>query len=295
MKIQNRLIRKMTCSLLSFSLLVLGACEYSPSAIVSNWGKKIDVLIFSPESGSEWVVDQMIEIHSMVSAPNVVHSMSLIINGEVLREDVFAHPTFTRGSIMQPWTPTKTGVFTIQVVLRDANDMAESNVVTILVIEPAEGPGRIDGVDDEATGITSTLTVEPTFTFTPAPEGAQATTNQNLNCRLGPDMAYETAWFFPEGHIATITGVNDDGNWLLIERGDGEGECWVSRYYVSVTGNLSLMPVITPMPLLPTHTATVTESPYSGCADYPDMATCNQDPMGFGGCTWDTGLNACQP
>ena len=283
--------------LLCVSAILLGACEYSPSSIVSNWGEKIDVKIYAPVDGSEWIVDQPIEIHSLVSAPNVVRSIVLLINGQEDREDLFAHPTFTRGSITQTWTPTREGVYTIQAILRDAKDEAESNIVTILVVEPTRGPLTIVEGDTETPTITSTMTLTPSPTITKTPDQGkpEAEAGQNLNCRRGPSTEYDTVWYFLQGQTAPITGRTNDSNWLLIERGDGNGECWVSRSYVYMTGEPLLIPIITPPSLLPTHTSTVTESPYTNCGDYPDMVTCNQDPMGFGGCSWDTGLNVCQP
>ncbi len=75
---------------------------------------------------------------------------------------------------------------------------------------------------------------------------------------------------------------------------------------LTFTPTLTNTPTVTntPKPSTVTNTpksSTITNTPkpegpsYSACHDYPDLATCLSDPNGFGGCTWDTGMNKCQP
>jgi hypothetical protein len=292
---QKRFGSKSGLLLLIFSLLVLSACEFHPQIIGGNWGETIDVRIYSPEDGSEWPVNTPIEIGSLVSAPEVVQSLTLFVNGQQNREDLFAHPTFTRGTIQQQWTPTRTGEFTLQTILRDAKDEAESNIITIFVVEPTPET-LVPFITSTATlTLTPSLTLTPTMTLTPEQGKPEANANENLNCRRGPSILYDVIWYFMKGESAPIVGRTSDNGWLLIERGDGLGECWVGAGIVTVSGDLTKVVIVTPPPLPPTYTPTFTESPYKSCGDYPDMATCSQDPMGFGGCSWDTGLNVCQP
>lgn len=63
------------------------------------------------------------------------------------------------------------------------------------------------------------------------------------------------------------------------------------------TPTLTTMPTITDTPNPPTATSTPTPKgpSSSACHDYPDLATCLSDPNGIGGCTWDTGMDKCQP
>ena len=292
---QKQLSGRIGIILVILSLFLLSACELRSQIIGGNWGDAIDVRIFAPVDGSEWPVNTPIEISSLVSAPEVVQSLTLFVNGQQNREDLFAHPTFHRGTIQQQWTPTRTGEYTLQTILRDAKAEAESNIVTIIVVE-ATPETLVPFVTDTPTlTLTPSLSLTPTITLTPVQGKPEAKADENLNCRRGPSTYYEVLWYFMKGDSATIVGRTSDGGWLLIERTDGLGECWVGAGIVTVTGDLSGIVVVTPPPLPSTYTPTFTESPYKSCGDYPDMSTCNQDPMGFGGCYWETGMSVCKP
>jgi len=293
-------------------MLFLNACEYGNNRLVEERGNKRSVIIFEPQDGSLWAVGDPISIQSRLSAPDVVLGLTLFVNGQQERpEDLFAHPTFTRGTIRQIWTPDQAGTYQIQTLLRDGGGTAESNIITINVGESQQSiisnltPATITSTKSSFTPtltITPTLTFTPTLTLTPETGKPEATANQNLNCRRGPSTEYESLWYFMQGETTTIEGRSADSSWLVISRTDGGGQCWVSRYYVTVAGEISAITIITPPPLPATKTATltatltatVTEMPYTSCADYPDLSTCNDDPMGFGGCSWSTGLNVCE-
>ncbi len=45
----------------------------------------------------------------------------------------------------------------------------------------------------------------------------------------------------------------------------------------------------------PTEEPPLPPATYSACHDYPDFGMCTSDPMGFGGCSWDTGQSQCVP
>jgi len=307
MKIKNKQIIIVLFNLL---LILLSACESPPALPGDLLGESRSVSITSPEDNSEWTVGTPISIRSSVSAPEVVIGLTLFINGQQERaEDLFAHPTFTRGTIHQIWTPDQPGVFNLQTILRDGGGFAESNIVTISVGEATKPiiteitPSIITPtITSTEITLTPTQTLTPTLTLTPETGKPEATANQNLNCRRGPSTEYESLWYFMQGETTSIEGRNTDSSWLVISRTDGGGQCWVASYYVQIEGELSTLPFITPPPLpvthtptiTPTRTATVTEIPYSSCSDYPDFSTCTQDPMGFGGCSWSTGLNVCE-
>lgn len=102
-----------------------------------------------------------------------------------------------------------------------------------------------------------------------------------------------------EGQTASIVGRNENNTWMVVDRLDGNGQCWVWTDLIIIQGNISDFPVLPAPPLpitdTPTPTLKITIIAYSACHDYPDFGTCNEDPMGFGGCTWDTGMESCQP
>ena len=82
----------------------------------------------------------------------------------------------------------------------------------------------------------------------------------------------------------------------------GKGWCWIRVDLVDIQGEISGLPVLTapPPPVTDTPEPTITpteeedQPAYSSCGDYPDLATCNDDPVGFGNCIWDTGTNNCR-
>jgi uncharacterized protein YraI len=183
----------------------------------------------------------------------------------------------------------------LQVIIEDTGGaLAPSNAITVYVLE---GETSID-TPAPAEGDTDTPT--PTTTFTPTTDEPQVTADQNVNCRKGPSSAYNEAGALLQGQTAPITGRNQDSTWYQV---DLEGiKCWVWSGAVTVTGDASEKPVVAAPPLPVTVSPEPAEEPvvepppvYSACHDYPDFATCNADPMNIGGCSWNTGLNQCQP
>jgi uncharacterized protein YraI len=289
------------------TLILVAGCNYPSMGSGGNWRDTIGVQIVAPADGSQWHVGDEIEISSRVSAPNVVKSLTLFVNGKEIREDLFAHPTFYSGTIFQKWIPKAVGIYTLQTWLTDAMDKADSNIITIQVVEADLSTLSLVEQDTLTPTITmtilptmatftptTTITLTPTITITTESTKPEGTAEVNLNCRRGPGTVYETVWYLPQGQTVPLVGRSQDSTWLVVERSDGLGQCWVSAGYLTINVAVGSLTVIAAPPLPPTTTFTVTASPYTSCADYPDYATCNADPMGFGGCTWDTGLNKCQ-
>jgi len=274
-------------------------------------GGSFSAQIVQPVDGAHVPINTELEVRTQVSSPGVVTGVTLEVNGQPTREDLFTNRTFNSGTVLQPWTPQAPGTYTLQVIIKETNGQVASNVVTIFVGEITPPPlTLIDTPTDTPIALTgsptATTTVTPTSTttLTPEPDTPQATANQNANCRKGPGSAYPVVWSFMDGQTAPIVGRDQYDTWIVIDRLDGNGQCWVWTDLVIIQGNISDLPVLTAPPLpvtdtpeKPTLTPTQTpkKSPYSACNDYPDFATCNDDPMGFGGCTWDTGMNSCLP
>jgi len=267
--------------------------------------------IVKPVDGEQVPINTELGIQTNVSSPGAITSVTLEVNGQSTREDLFTNRTFNSGTVLQPWTPLAVGTYALQVIIRDANGQVASNVVTIFVGEITPPPlTLIDTQTDTPTAqtgtptVTTTVTPTSTTTLTPEPDTPQATSNQNANCRKGPGSAYPVVWSFMDGQTAPIVGRNTNNTWIVVDRLDGNGQCWVWTDLVIIQGNISDLPVV-PAPPLPVTdtpeepTLTPTEEStipiYSACSDYPDFATCNADPMGFGGCTWDTGMESCLP
>jgi len=307
MKNHPKLLHILTHAITCFLVIFLTACDTA----IQDGGGSFSAQIVQPVDGAHVPLNTELEIRTQVSSPGVITGVTLEVNGQPAREDLFTNRTFNSGTVLQPWTPQAPGTYALQVIIRDANGQVASNVVTIFVGEITPPPlTLIDTQTDTPTAqtgtptTTTTTTPTSTTTLTPRPDTPQATANQNVNCRKGPGPDYPVVWSFMEGQTASIVGRDQYDTWMVIDRLDGNGQCWVWTDLVIIQGNISDLPVV-PAPPLPvtdtpeeptlTPTQTPKKSPYSACHDYPDFATCNADPMGFGGCTWDTGMESCLP
>jgi uncharacterized protein YraI len=302
MKKHQKLILILTSAITCLLAIFLTACDTA----IQDGGGSFSARITQPVDGAHVPINTELEIQTQVSSPGVVTGVTLEVNGQPAREDLFSNPAFQSGTVFQPWTPQAPGTYALQVIIRDANGQVASNVVTIfveeitpppltLIVTPTDTPSALT----ETPTATTTTTPTSTTTLTPMPDTPQATANQNANCRKGPGSAYPFVWSFMDGQTAPIVGRNENNTWIVVDRLDGNGQCWVWTDLVIIQGNISDLPVVPAPPLpvtdTPTATLTITKSPYSACHDYPDFATCNDDPMGFGGCTWDTGMESCLP
>jgi len=104
---------------------------------------------------------------------------------------------------------------------------------------------------------TSTVTVAatptdiPTVTFTPEPP--MLIVKQDTKCRIGPGLVYDVQAYFTSGTTASLSGyIDGDPTWWLAEFGEDSTEtqitCWVSDQIISVSGDLELLPLLTPPP-----------------------------------------------
>ena len=101
---------------------------------------------------------------------------------------------------------------------------------------------------------TSTLTPafppSPTFTTVPAatstPSEPQLTPNTNaVNCRLGPNVVYESLDVINSGQTAVIAGKDEDNTWWYVHDPNNSNLfCWVSTSVSTTSGDLSNLPVI---------------------------------------------------
>jgi uncharacterized protein YraI len=116
---------------------------------------------------------------------------------------------------------------------------------------------------------TSTLTPafppSPTFTTVPAatstPSEPQLTPNTNaVNCRLGPNVVYESLDVINSGQTAVIAGKDEDNTWWYVHDPNNSNLfCWVSASVSTTSGDLSNLPVI-PVTAVIVTTVTVNAS-----------------------------------
>jgi SH3-like domain-containing protein len=105
-----------------------------------------------------------------------------------------------------------------------------------------------------ATALSSlpTLTAEPTLTPTIAPSPTPSfpyvtPVSANVNCRAGPDVAYDAVSTLFLGELGQIAGRDEDHTWWYIRDPHNAGKfCWVAASVVTAHGDLSAIPIISP-------------------------------------------------
>ncbi|MDK1029336.1 MAG: hypothetical protein QGD96_08410, partial [Anaerolineae bacterium] len=160
----------------------------------------------------------------------------LSVNAEPLREDKLTKP-MRSGAMFQPWRPEQAGTYTLQVfVTTSAGSTFESNIITVHV--GGEQTAQIIPAEDETA----------TATIIAQQSGPTATADQNANCRLGPSVDYGVSTSLLKDETAPITGSNPDRSWWVIGI-LGVADCWIWDGTVTVAGDTSGVPVISPPPL----------------------------------------------
>jgi len=99
---------------------------------------------------------------------------------------------------------------------------------------------------------TDTPTITPSFT----PEPAMLTLLNDSACMNGAGFEHHIHHYVLSGMEYSILGRLSDQSWWLVGTED-EQSCWVYAEYTAVSGNIELLPVLTPPPI-PSLTPTVT-------------------------------------
>lgn len=88
----------------------------------------------------------------------------------------------------------------------------------------------------------------PTPTTVPTPSTPQVTpVSVNVNCRFGPDVAYDAVSVLMFGDTTQVAGRNEDSSWWYVrDPSNPGGFCWVSAGVVMISGPLAGIPVIAP-------------------------------------------------
>jgi uncharacterized protein YraI len=113
--------------------------------------------------------------------------------------------------------------------------------------------------------LTPAFPPSPTFTTVPAatstPSEPQLTPNTNaVNCRLGPNVVYESLDVINSGQTAVIAGKDEDNTWWYVHDPNNSNLfCWVSASVSTTSGDLSNLPVI-PVTAVIVTTVTVNAS-----------------------------------
>jgi hypothetical protein len=96
---------------------------------------------------------------------------------------------------------------------------------------------------------TSTLTLTPAATLTPTPLPPMASVSLATNCRAGPDSAYPFILSLQPEQVVEVTAKSTVDNYWYVASPDQQDEyCWLWGEYVTVEGDVSTLPVLTPAP-----------------------------------------------
>ncbi len=100
---------------------------------------------------------------------------------------------------------------------------------------------------------TDAPTSAATLVNTPASVSGSPTAliNENTNCRTGPSADYGLVVTFLSGESAKIVSQTTDDSYVLVEDPNNPGQsCWLFTQYITISGNLTSLPVATPPPPL---------------------------------------------
>ena len=219
-------------------LMLLQACSLQ---LPGGGATAQSVQLISPAEGAQFSVGETVSVISTFSDPGGAKGMVLEVDGVALRTDQF-FSSMPQGRMDQPWRPAADGTATVCVYLSTSDGKLLRSNCTRVQVGPQ--PGTTPVVTDAPTADASPT---PTFTPTPTstPSAAMVTATQNANCREGPGMAYEVLGNLLADQTAPITGRNSDSTWWVIQI-PGIGECWIWSDTVTVSGDTSQTPVITP-------------------------------------------------
>lgn len=155
------------------------------------------------------------------------------------------------GAIKTSAVQTIEATLTIGALMESLNKPTLTSTPLPVNNEPSATP------QSTATNTMIVLTLENTLTPTPTPSPTLALTptipmihsTKNTNCRSGPDSIYEVVGFLLVGERVEVHGRNSNSSWWYIQNPDDpQHNCWVWSQTTVVEGNLSIIPVVTPVP-----------------------------------------------
>jgi hypothetical protein len=218
--------------------------------------------ITEPSDGARYQVGDLVKIRSQVHASDGAAELTVLVNGQALRIDRPDVP-LQSGTMLQPWQPSEPGTYTIQIRMTTASGAAlESGTVTIEV-----GAGEVELASPTPTAEAAI----PTFTPTPVLGPPITTADQNAFCRLGPSQAYGATGELLAGESSPISGRNVDSTWWVIAAGYGGEACWISDSVVTVSGDVSGVPVVEAPPLPPPTPTPLSPSGLQPCTSSVEL------------------------
>jgi len=106
---------------------------------------------------------------------------------------------------------------------------------------------------------TPTITNAPLKVPTNTPSYPMIHSTINTNCRTGPSSEYDVVGYLMVGDKVGVFGRNANSTWWVIQNPDNLSKyCWVWNQTTIVEGNLSNIPVTTPVPTVTPAIAQIT-------------------------------------
>jgi hypothetical protein len=107
--------------------------------------------------------------------------------------------------------------------------------------------------------ITDTVT-PPAFTIEPPTSSKpMISVSKETNCRIGPDPSFERVGGLVPGVMAEVVALDTSRLFYYIRNPQNpSGFCWLWGYYATTVGDITSLPLFTPMP---TPTVTITSTP----------------------------------
>ncbi len=122
------------------------------------------------------------------------------------------------------------------------------------------------------TGVTAApvivVTATPIPVIPPTPTVPMVTPNAvNVNCRSGPDMAYDTISMLPFGASTQVLGRTTDSSWWYVQDPNNPtGHCWINASVVTILGPTAGIPIaVLPAAIANQITIAVTTPPVIVC------------------------------
>jgi hypothetical protein len=203
--------------------------------------------ILEPLNNSQYALGETVHVRTNVSNPAGTERVVLLANGEAVRVDELDAPLLA-GRMVQGWLPLNPGEYELQVFFYSA-DGAQllSDKITITVGTEINPENLID------LDVTEEPIAEDLPSVTPAFDPPIATANVDANCRAGTFQVFPILGNLLTSQSAPIVGRLADNSFWVIDLGPNGGHCWVWDELVTVTGDISGVPVLTP-PATPTPT-----------------------------------------
>jgi hypothetical protein len=76
---------------------------------------------------------------------------------------------------------------------------------------------------------------------------AALTVTENTNCRSGPGINYKKVTVIPANTSVEIVASYSSGYYWIVKAPDGSGECWILGELGTVSGDVTVLPNVTPV------------------------------------------------